>query len=1079
MTVPRPHPPPTPGATIPNEAILASAGSGKTFQLAHRFIRLLAHGVEPNRIIAITFSRQAAGEIFTAIVTHLRAAAASEEEAQAAAERIACPGLTVNDFLAILRRFLDDLQRMHISTIDSFTIGILRAFPMELGISPLFDVAASDSPEAQRARTEVLTRLFREQRNDPESQRELMEAFKQATHGRESKTFAREFDQFITDYQEYYKLVPDAEAWGRPARIWPGGCDGLQPVPDIADVIASLRTDIQSGDWNDFARNKWNKFLNAVEHYNPSTPWSEISYVAELLLDQSTSLARGEGQIKMQRTTYSVSGPVAQRMGRVVQHIMHQTLTAATQSTQGIHRLLDQFEQRYDTQIRRPGLITFDDAQFLIIQGGRPLSREPDDPARLHIDFRLDSQLDHWLVDEFQDTSDLQWEVLRNLADEVLQDAEGRRSFFFVGDVKQAIYAWRGGNHKLFGHILNQYGNHIEQRPLNTSFRSAQAVLDAVNETFNRLPEEVPQPVQEQWTTYWGEHQCREDKAPPPGHMALIEAGEDKGDHAACYQACAAILREIDPLRRGLTVAVLVRQNKTAWAVANTLRAACPDMPVAIEGASELADNPVVLLLLALVQYAAHPGDTLAREHLRMSPLHAVLTAQTATPTALLAGIYRDGYQPFLRHWGAELDAAHPLDDFGRHRLLALIDAAGEFDQTGVIHPDAFLEHMRAYTVPEQAADSTIRVMTMHKSKGLGFDIVLLPELTSEIIAGVETGIHIARDTEGQPQWALLMPNKGIRQQDPVLQRETEKKSHDATFEHLCTLYVALTRAKRGLYCISTPPPKTTPGSLNFASFLRLQLGGAKNAQPAEQRPLDGTGYGVIYEQGPRDWFTDCAPPTGQSGTPRQPFPARFPRKKSKRRRLLSVSPSSRAEEPRPAHLLFALTVTRSLNLGTAVHGLFEQVDWSDTTHEDDAVAQWREVTREPDEEAVEHFKQAYRSPAFQAALAKPEGHVTLWREKMFEAVIDDEWITGTFDRVVIVRNDEGAVVRAEILDFKTNDVTEENLSDVCDHYRPQLTLYAKALSKLIGYPHEQIARSLLFTRPGRVEDIGGGETAR
>jgi ATP-dependent helicase/nuclease subunit A len=81
----------------------------------------------------------------------------------------------------------------------------------------------------------------------------------------------------------------------------------------------------------------------------------------------------------------------------------------------------------------------------------------PAQEARLYIDYRLDCKLDHWLLDEFQDTSDLQWEVLRNLADEILQDASGQRSFFYVGDVKQAIYGWRGGNARLFGKILEQY----------------------------------------------------------------------------------------------------------------------------------------------------------------------------------------------------------------------------------------------------------------------------------------------------------------------------------------------------------------------------------------------------------------------------------------------------------------------------------------------------------------------------------------------------------------------------------------------------------------------------------------------
>lgn len=1058
---------------IQHEAILASAGSGKTFQLAHRYIRLLAHGVEPNRIIAITFSRKAAGEIFTAIVTHLRAAATSDDEARDTAARIQLPHLQAADFLQILRRFLNDLQRLHISTIDSFTIGILRAFPLELGIAPVFDVTNNQSTEAERARFDALTRLFREPQEDEESKRDLLEAFKQATHGKETKSFAREFDQFIADYQEFYKLLPDRAAWGQPDRVWPDGTPWLTPPPDLRAALESLADYTGGHEWKAFAQEKWRIFLSELEHWHPGLPWARIVYLADRLLPAADTLRDGRIDLKINRDTYALSGPPADWMWTIVRHLMHSSIRASLESTQGIFRLLDRFEKLYDAHIRRPGLITFDDAQFLIMQGGRALSREADDPTRLHIDFRLDSKLDHWLVDEFQDTSDLQWEVLRNLADEILQDTQGTRSFFFVGDVKQAIYGWRGGNYKLFGHILDKYDKRIDQRKLHVSFRSAQPVLDAVNKAFEPLPDEIPAPVQKQWNTFWEPHTCRDDKAPPPGHMALIEAGEDWRDQEACFKACADILREIRPLRRGLTTAILVRRNKTAHVIANIIRTTCPDIPVAVEGESAVTDNPVVLLLLALVQYAAHPGDTLAREHLRMSPLFRPTTEEGPVSASLLTEIYQDGYQTFLRRWSEHLDAAHPLDDFGRHRLHALLDAAGEFDATGNRHPDDFTAFVRAYTFPEQAADSTVRIMTVHKAKGLGFDIVLLPELTGSITAGLDRGIHIARDAEGQPDWALLMPNKTVREQDSVLLRESIQAEHDGCFENLCVLYVALTRAKRGLYCIATPPPKTSE-ALTFASYLRQQLGGDKGARAGTPLTLGEAKYGVIYENGPGDWYKDTAAPKPEGETKKKAIPARFPKKKSKRRRLLQVSPSSRAEESRPAHTFFMSNVTRSLDFGTAVHGLFEQVDWSDTMNADQAIKQWTATVPDSDEEAIAHFRQALFTPEFQTALKKPGGDITLWREKTFEAVIDDEWVTGTFDRAVIVRDETGQIVQAEILDFKTNEVNEDTITETAGHYRPQLEFYAKALAKLTAFDHRRIVCKLLFTRLGRVVTVTG-----
>ena len=89
--------------TIRHRAISASAGSGKTFQLAHRYIHLLAHGVPPERMIALTFSRKAAGEIFDAIVKHLREATSSKTAAERAAQLIGHPGMTRLEFLHLLR----------------------------------------------------------------------------------------------------------------------------------------------------------------------------------------------------------------------------------------------------------------------------------------------------------------------------------------------------------------------------------------------------------------------------------------------------------------------------------------------------------------------------------------------------------------------------------------------------------------------------------------------------------------------------------------------------------------------------------------------------------------------------------------------------------------------------------------------------------------------------------------------------------------------------------------------------------------------------------------------------------------
>lgn len=1055
---------------LSHEAILASAGSGKTFQLAHRYIRLLAAGVEPDRIMAITFSRKAAGEIFESIVTHLCRAAASEEEALRTAERIEAPGIGARDFLRLLRAFLEHLPRVRISTIDSFTIGILRTFPIELGLSPTFDVMDEESVSALQARTEALNSLFHSAVRDRTGQGDLLEAFKQATFGREQKTFVRDFDRFIAEYHAYYKQAPDPSAWGQPDRIWPDGNTRLRPVSDLPAVIEFMRNHAVSGFWNAYAERKWLEFLQALATHQPGMPWNQISYIGERLLERMTELEHGRAELLINRKSYPIENEVARTMARLARHILQQHLHASLQMTQGLFRLLDRFERIYDEQVRRPGRITFDDAPFLLALSGRDLSQSPGDPSRLYIDYRLDGRLDHWLMDEFQDTSDAQWSVFRNLADEVLQDTSGTRSFFMVGDVKQAIYGWRGGNHALFGNILDTYGARIVQRPLNTSFRSAPPVLDTVNRAFAALPEEIPERVNAQWQRVWGTHEPRKDVPPLSGYAALLEVGEDKDDRDARYRACAAILQEVDPLRKGLSVAILVRRNRTAQEVADVLRATCPGLPVAVEGQSAIADNPVVLVLLSLIQHAAHPGDTLAAAHVRMSPLkHAF---RQTRPTDLLRALHAHGYQTFIETWGRRMEEVQPLDPFGRRRLEQLIEASGEFDMETDRTPDRYLAFLRGYAFSEQAAESVVRIMTVYKAKGLGFDMVLLPDLPDgfSITRGSDQSLHIARDETQRARWALLLPNRAVRAQDEVLHRATGQADEEFTFEQLCVLYVALTRAKRGLYMLTNPPPKSGE-ALTFARFL-LQQFSSQGTNSGETR-IGAMAAHAHYAVGDRNWHADlCAQEDGRAEMAPPELPARFVKKKSHRKRLLRVSPSSRAEAPRAAHLFFVPVVQRSLVLGTAVHGLFEEVEWFEPGSVDEAVRRWTARQMETDLEAIDHFISAMAYPSIQAALTKPDPHAVCWRETPFEFIWRDQWVTGIFDRVVLTREPGGDYSGAMIQDFKTNDVNETTVAAMADHYRPQLELYRRALSRLTGLPVRRIGAQLLCTRPGIVVDV-------
>ena len=1079
---------------ISHQAIAASAGSGKTFQLAHRYIRLLAYGVKPDRIIALTFSRKAAGEIFDSIIKHLREAAGSAEQAQRTSERIERPGFGQNDFLRMLREMLASLHRLHVGTLDSFTVGVIRTFPLELGIPMNFQMLDSDGATAKIARQEAQGKIFDPRYVDRRAQQEFLKAFKQATFGQEEKGLQRSLDAFINDYHNCYQILPSHHAWGQENMIWHEGSPWLMPADDVTTVAEKLWGLLGRGGLSENVLSRWRTFIDAVRNFGIGSPWTrDVEYLFEKLMEDVEGLRHGNATIKIGRTQCALSQEQSQLALDLLAHIMNTELNTALEKTRGIYQILAKYEKFYDETMHHQGKLTFVDAQYLLTEAnshsrGALLSRFPgEEDMRLYIDYRLDCKLDHWLLDEFQDTSDLQWEVLRNLADEILQDASGMRSFFYVGDVKQAIYGWRGGNARLFGKVLEQYRDQIKQTPLNTSFRSCQPVIDAVNHVFGHLPEgELPAQAVRQWKNIWQDHQCQEKIVPEHGYVALLEppCGSDMGKPVDedRYRAVACLLKEIDPLKYGLSAAVLVRSNEIGKRITNFLRGECKGMNIVHEGRGAIKDNPVVSVLLSLVKFAAHPGDTFAWRHLEMSPFRECflkeLWDRTNLPLALLSKIQATGFQPFLRDWGTRLAKAHPLDDFGQKRLSDIINAAGEFDGKGNRDCNAFLHFIDSYELHELAADEAVRVMTIHQSKGLGFDIVLLPDLQKRSMSGGDlVDFAIAREpATNRPCWALKMPRRVIAQNDPVLASQLEANEVASCFDSLCVLYVALTRAKQGLYIITSFPGKSSQ-TFTSASFLKTQLTGEPKPVEGPSITIEGEEFTCLYETGERDWYkkTPRKKYIAESVEP-QELSEDFRNQHSIRRRLVRMSPSTQIEHEHRASELFTTAFYTSLDFGTAIHELWEKVSWFNETDIDGIVNEWWNESSAEEylkQRATEHFREALASAEVRRTLSRPEGHVDLWREKHFEIIMGDRWITGDFDRVTIVRNIEGTPLRATLLDFKSDEIeSDAELTAIAERYRSQLSLYGRALSQILCLDPSQIALQLLFTHPGKVYDL-------
>ncbi|MSU23233.1 MAG: DNA helicase UvrD [Opitutus sp.] len=1048
--------------------ILASAGSGKTYALTNRFVRLLALGAKPERIVALTFTRKAAGEFFDEILHKLARAAREPGYAAQLAGDIEVRPLGPADFLKMLRTVVEAMPRLRLGTLDGFFARIAANFPLELGLAGEFEILLEHAARLERGR--VLRRMFARVGELAEAQREFIEAFKRATFGADEKRLGAQLDRFIDQHQEIFLTAPERDRWGNPARVWPAGSEWLGASAQRVAAARELRAALAPSEWNDQQRARWDAFFAELAEWSPGAPMGDaLEYLVKNALKAWPDLA----EIMVERKKQALPAAAGHALRRLLQAIIGAELARRLEITRGIYAVLGSYEAVYHDAVRRAGKLTFGDVQRLLLpgQGGaRTLSREATDANRLFIDFRLDAEIDHWLLDEFQDTSFGQWSVLKNLIDEAVQDPTGARSFFYVGDVKQSVFAWRGGDPRLFREIFDHYNaalpGRIAEQYLVKSFRSGPPVIVLVNAVFGAAPviaELFPGQAAADWSREWRNHESA--KPSLGGHAALLHAADEEERFATALR----LLHEIEPLARGLTCALLVQKNATATRLADYLRQEGGLPAVAESDLHVCRDNPLGAVLLALVKAAAHPGDTLAQEQLQMTPLGAVLAAENlATPEALtrrlLGQIHAEGFERTMDAWLRRLEPRLAADDaFSRERARQFTAAAGQFDATGSREVAEFIEFMEHHTVREADTAAVVRVMTVHKAKGLGFDLVILPDLEGTKLAARREGLAVQRAADRSVEWVLDLPAKLFSDQDAVLAAHGRAAEADACYENLSLLYVAMTRAKRAMYLITKPPGKST--SRNFPKLLAETLGGESGTIRVGKLELTGA-----VAEGDGVWHTRVPPP------PAPPLPpvegARLdPRAVRKSPRWPSRRPSDEKSGGWDAARIFELGgADGAAEFGQAVHARFAEVEWAGAAEGKIFAAKWN-ARGAAGEEALA----CLRAPELAVVWARPAAPAEVWRERAFEVVLEGTWVTGVFDRVVLERDAAGRAVRATVYDFKTDRVAaDRDIAAAVARHAGQLKLYRRVAAVLAGLEVKAVGCELVFTRRRRRAVVPG-----
>ena len=567
----------TPLPVIENQIIRASAGTGKTYQLTSRYLRLMLLGASPETILATTFTRKAAGEILDRIVTWLSRAASDPKTLKELSKAVGIEELTREDCQSKLVHLTRQMHRLQIHTIDAFFMQMATSFSLELGMTPGWSILEEGGPEANALRNEAIAGILR-----GESLEELLVLVHQLSPKGEMKRGLERM--LIGRVSDAYRLFREssADAWDK--------LKVPKPLPD--DILDEIRDELfEYTDKRKTITEAKSQDVTRIIEKN----WRGFFGVGKTLVRNINEGKEKYGNAKLPLDLIAL-------YKRFLPHLKSMILHSASSQTKATHRFLEKYHEQYQATKEAQRLYGFDEVTALLAD-----HTQTNNLARLS--FRMDTGIDHLLLDEFQDTSIPQWRAFAKLAERCV-DGEAGRSFFCVGDVKQAIYGWRGGSSEIFD-ILDAKLPNLNRSELQDSWRSSQIIIDAVNRVFELLPNWAPDKLgraereAKQWHFPTHTTHCRD----LPGHFTVETSEEVWGtkevQEEAVFRRAAERVAALSKQAPGRSIGILCRRNSKVAQMMNELQRL--GVPASEEGGNYLTDSAAVELILSVLHLTDYP----------------------------------------------------------------------------------------------------------------------------------------------------------------------------------------------------------------------------------------------------------------------------------------------------------------------------------------------------------------------------------------------------------------------------------------------------------------------------------------
>jgi ATP-dependent helicase/nuclease subunit A len=858
----------------------ANAGSGKTRVLTDRVARLLLRGVPPQRILCLTYTKAAASEMQNRLFKRLGewAMMPAGELQKNLLELGVSPAEIAPEALgnarSLFAKAIETPGGLKIQTIHSFCSSLLRRFPLEAKVSPAF--TEMDDRTAKLLRADILEEIA-------ENAQPVMAEFASHFTGDDIDKMLQQVSRRATDFETTLDEITVADLLGLPrgttetsllTSVFLGGETDLMTRASHALQTSAKPTD-----------NTLGLTLAMIANEMPST--GLLAKLEGVFLTKS-----GANPFTPKAHPPTADGKAAlgpdldhfnQFRERVADARPARLALSALAKTKALHRFAAEFLPRLTREKEQRGWLDFDD----LILRSRTLLTDP--RVASWVLYRLDGGIDHVLVDEAQDTSPAQWDVIKLLTKEFFSGDGARgdttRTIFVVGDQKQSIYSFQGAdpaqfddNRDYFFQELDLIGEHLQRQDLLYSFRSATPILKLVDDTFtddlsagmgdriehkafkDALPGRVDlwpwieggEKDERTWDIDWfdpidtvgSDHHFVQLASKIAGFIKdRIENGQIGGDKGP---------RAIEP---GDFLILVQRRNQLFHEIIRACKAAKLD----IAGADRLlvAAELGVKDITALLKYLATPEDDLSLAAALRSPLFGITEAQLfdlahGRGRKTLRQVFEARQDEFpkvyniLKDLRDEADFLRPYElleriltkHHGRLRIAArlgpeaeegiaaLLDLALQYETAEVPSLTGFLTWL--------AADDVTIKRQMDNSNNQ------IRVMTVHGAKGLEAPIVILPDTgnrkndlrddifssDAGPMWAAKTDDRPRAQSDIAEYMKT-KQSQEA----MRLLYVALTRAESWLVvCGAGAEPKLDKADWYAVIEAGMQTSGAANA---------------------------------------------------------------------------------------------------------------------------------------------------------------------------------------------------------------------------------------------------------